>query len=99
MRNFRTADELRKTIREIERQKPLPLIYKEVRLDVVRLEFMISKKVIIEIKSSNTNLLRLLGGKVSLLIHFNMLKLMNRLKRVVNNYQLCSSLAKPLELR
>lgn len=44
--------ELRKTILEIEKQKPLPLIYKEVKLDCgYRLDFMVNKKVIIEIKS------------------------------------------------
>lgn len=44
--------ELRKTILELERQKPLPLIYEEVKLDCgYRLDFMVNKKVITEIKS------------------------------------------------
>src|SRR5215210_5533855 len=43
--------ELRKTILEIERQKLLPLIYEEVKLDCgYRLDFMVNKKVVIEIK-------------------------------------------------
>ncbi len=43
--------ELRKTILEIERQKPLPLIYEEVKLDCgYRLDFMANEKVIIEVK-------------------------------------------------
>ena len=84
--------ELRKTILEIERQKPLPLIYEEVKLDCgYRLDFMANKKVIIEIKSIEALneiiiYLRLSGCKVGLLINFNVLKLTNGLKRVVNNY-------------
>lgn len=89
--------ELRKTILEIERQKPLPLIYEEVKLDCgYRLDFMANEKVIIEIKSVEAlndihlaqilTYLRLSGCKVGLLINFNVLKLTNGLKRVVNNY-------------
>ncbi len=89
--------ELRKTILEIERQKPLPLMYEEVKLDCgYRLDFMANKKVIIEIKSIEAlndihlaqilTYLRLSGCKVGLLINFIVLKLTNGLKRVVNNY-------------
>ncbi len=89
--------ELRNTILEIERQKPLPLIYEKVKLDCgYRLDFMANKKVIIEIKSIEAlndihlvqilTYLRLSGCKVGLLINFNVLKLTNGLKRVVNNY-------------
>ncbi len=89
--------ELRKTILEIQRQKPLPLIYEEVKLECgYRLDFMANEKVIIEIKSIEAlndihlaqilTYLRLSGCKVGLLINFNVLKLTNGLKRVVNNY-------------
>ncbi len=89
--------ELRKTILNIERQKPLPLIYEEVKLDCgYRLDFMVNKKVITEIKSVEAlndihlaqilTYLRLSGCKVGLLINFNVLKLTDGLKRVVNNY-------------
>ncbi len=89
--------ELRKTILQIERQKPLPLIYEEVKLDCgYRLDFMANEKVIIEIKYVEAlndihfarilTYLRLSGCKVGLLINFNVLKLTNGLKRVVNNY-------------
>jgi len=82
---------------EIERQKPLPLIYEEVKLDCgYRLDFMVNKKVIIEIKSVDSlndihlaqvlTYLRLSECKVGLLINFNFVKLMNGLKRIVNNY-------------
>ncbi len=89
--------ELRKTILEIERQKLLPLIYEEVKLDCgYRLDFMANKKVIIEVKSIEAlndihlaqilTYLRLSECKVGLLINFNVLKLTNGLKRVANNY-------------
>lgn len=89
--------ELRKTSLKIERQKPLPLMYEEVRLDCgYRLDFMANGKVIIEIKSIEAlndihlaqilTYLRLSACKVGLLINFNVLKLTNGLKRVVNNY-------------
>jgi GxxExxY protein len=68
-----------------------------VRLDCgYRLDFMANEKVIIEIKSIEAlndihlaqilTYLRLSGCKVGLLINFNVLKLTNGLKRVVNNY-------------
>ncbi len=83
--------ELRKTLLDIERQKPLPLMYEEVKLDCgYRLDFMANKKVIIEIKSAEAlndihlaqilTYLRLSGCKVGLLINFNVLKLTNGLK-------------------
>ena len=89
--------ELRKTVLEIERQKPLPLIYEEGKLDCgYRLDFMVNKKVIIEIKSIEAlndihlaqilTYLRLSACKVGLLINFDVVKLTNGLKRVVNNY-------------
>ncbi len=92
-----SADELRKTILEIERQKPLPLMYEEAKLDCsYRIVFMANKKVIVEIKfiealndihlAQILTYLRLSGCKAGLLINFNVLKLTNGLKRVVNNY-------------
>jgi len=89
--------ELRKTGLEIERQKPLPLIYEEVKLDCgYRQDFMLNKMVILEIKSVDAlndvllaqilTYLRLSKCKVGLLINFNVLKLTNGIKRVVNNY-------------
>jgi len=89
--------ELRKTILEIERQKPLSLIYEEVKLDCgYRLDFIANKKVILEIKSVEAlndihmaqilTYLRLAQCKVGLLINFNVVKLTEGIKRVVNNY-------------
>lgn len=39
----------------VEKQKPMPLIYDEVKLDVgYRLDFLIEKKFVLEIKSVET---------------------------------------------
>lgn len=89
--------ELRRTLLNIERQKPLPLIYEDVKLNCgYRLDFMVNKKVILEIKSvealndvhlaQTITYLRLAKCKVGLLINFNVVKLKNGIKRVVNNY-------------
>ena len=64
-----------------ERQKPLPLIYEDVRLDCgYRLDFVIEKSIIVEIKSVESILpihiaqllsyLRLSGLQIGLLINF-----------------------------
>lgn len=43
--------ELKKTGLNVEKQKPLPLIYEEVRLDVgYRIDIIVENKLIIEIK-------------------------------------------------
>jgi GxxExxY protein len=89
--------ELRNTGLEVERQKPLPVIYDEVKLDCgYRLDFMVNRSVILEIKSVESlndihlaqmlTYLRLSNCKVGLLINFNVVKLTNGIKRVVNNY-------------
>lgn len=89
--------ELRNTGLEVERQKPLPVIYDEVKLDCgYRLDFMVNRSVILEIKSVDSlndihlaqmlTYLRLSNCKVGLLINFNVVKLTNGIKRVVNNY-------------
>jgi GxxExxY protein len=79
----------------IEKQLPLPLIYKEVKLDCgYRLDLIVEKKVIIEIKSVEAlndiylaqvlTYLKLSNCKLGLLINFNVLKLKDGIKRVVH---------------
>jgi GxxExxY protein len=80
----------------VEKQKPLPLIYKEVKLDVgYRLDLIVENKVIIELKSVEAlnevhiaqviTYLKLSGCKLGLLMNFNVLRLVDGLKRLVNN--------------
>jgi GxxExxY protein len=81
----------------VEKQKTLPLIYKEVRLDVgYRLDLIVENKVIIELKSVDAlnevhlaqtiTYLKLTNCKLGLLINFNVVRLVDGLKRVVNNF-------------
>ena len=87
--------ELRKIGLNVEKQKPLPLIYEEVKLEVgYRVDLMVENKVIIEIKAVETfndvhtaqllTHLKLTGCKLGLLINFNVALLKNRVKRLVN---------------
>lgn len=89
--------ELRKTSLEIERQKPIPLIYEEVKLECgYRADIVANKKVIVEIKSVEAlndihlaqilTYLKIANCKVGLLINFNVLKLIEGIRRVVNKY-------------
>jgi GxxExxY protein len=82
---------------KIEQQKPLPIVYQEVKLDCgYRLDLMIESEVIVEIKSTEKLLaihqaqllsyLKLSGCKVGLLINFNVKVLKDGVKRVVNNF-------------
>jgi GxxExxY protein len=89
--------ELQKSGLKVEKQKPLPLVYKEVKLDAgYRLDLIVENKVIIEIKSVEAlndihvaqvlTYLKLSGCKVGLLINFNVLRLTEGLRRLVNNF-------------
>ena len=88
--------ELSKTGLKIERQKPLPLVYKEVRMDIgYRLDLLFNQKVIIELKAVETitdvhlaqmlTYLKLSGCKLGMLINFNVAVIKNGVKRVVHN--------------
>lgn len=90
--------ELKKTGLKVEKEKPLPLIYEEVRLDCgYRLDLLVEDKVVIEIKSVETlndihlaqvlTYLKLSNNKIGLLINFNVLQLIKGLKRVINKYK------------
>ncbi|MGB9889999.1 MAG: GxxExxY protein [Anaerolineae bacterium] len=82
---------------KVEQQKPLPVIYKEVRLDCgYRLDLLVEGAVIVEIKAVDhlapihqaqlLSYLKLSGCKVGLLINFNVQVLKEGIKRVVNNF-------------
>jgi GxxExxY protein len=92
-----TAFELVERGLQVEQQKPLPLLYKKVRLDCgYRLDMMVDGKVIVEIKAVDTLLpiheaqllsyLKLTQCKAGLLINFIVQKLVNGIIRVVNNF-------------
>lgn len=79
----------------VEKQKSLPLVYEEVKLDAgYRIDLIVENKLIVEIKSVEAlndlhlaqvlTYLRLSGCKLGLLINFNTILLKNGTKRVIN---------------
>ena len=89
--------ELSKSDLIVEKEKPLPLIYEEVRLDCgYRLDIFVENKIIVEVKSveqlhdihlaQTLTYLKLLNRRIGLLINFNVLRLKDGIKRVVNGY-------------
>lgn len=88
--------ELTKRGLNVNRQKPLPVIWDEIILDVgFRTDLIIEDKVIIEIKSveqiANVHpkqlltYLKVTGMKLGLLINFNESLIKNGITRIVNN--------------
>ena len=88
--------ELKKSGLYVEKQKALPLIYEDVKLDVgYRIDIIIENKVILEIKSVEAlndlhfaqilTYLKLTNCKLGMLINFNVTLIKNGIKRVVNN--------------
>jgi GxxExxY protein len=80
----------------VERQKPIPVIWNEIHLDIgFRSDLIVENKVIIEIKSveqiSNVHpkqlltYLKITKLKLGLLINFNENLIRNGITRIVNN--------------
>ncbi|MGH7975296.1 MAG: GxxExxY protein [Limisphaerales bacterium] len=80
-----------------ERQKPLPVHYKNVKLDCgYRLDLAVEQKVIVELKTVENLMpiheaqlltyLKLSGFTLGLLINFNVPMLKNGIKRIANNF-------------
>ena len=92
-----TAHELTSNGHVVERQKPLPLQYKGVRLDCgYRMDMVVDGKLIVEIKAVTKlepiheaqmiSYQRLSGISIGLIINFNAVTLKDGIKRVVNRY-------------
>lgn len=80
----------------VEKEKVLPLIFEEVKLDCgYRVDLLVESKLIIELKSVESlceirlaqtlTYLKLGNYKLGLLINFNEVLLKNGIRRVVNN--------------
>ena len=78
-----------------EKQKPLPLVYQDVKLECgYRVDLLIEKKVIVEVKSVEAlndvhlaqvlTYLKLSNCKLGLLINFNVLLVKDGIRRIVN---------------
>jgi GxxExxY protein len=91
------AYELKKKGLTAERQKPMPIMYDNIRFDeAFRSDLVVNGKVIAELKSVEALLqahakqlltqLRLSGLKLGLLINFGEAHLKNGIKRVINGH-------------
>lgn len=80
----------------VERQKPLAVVYREVRLDCgYRIDLLVQGKVVVELKSVDRleaihqaqllSYLKLSGCKAGLLINFNVPMLRDGVRRLVRN--------------
>ncbi|MEO6693830.1 MAG: GxxExxY protein [Ignavibacteria bacterium] len=78
-----------------EKQKALPIVYEEVKLDAgYRVDLLVESRVIIEIKATEglsdihfaqvLTYLKLSGCKIGLLLNFNVMSLKNGIKRIAN---------------
>jgi len=88
--------ELNKTGLKVYKQKPLPLIYEEIKLEIgYRVDLIVENKVIIEVKSVEAlndihlaqvlTYLKLNDCKLGMLINFNVALIKNGIRRIANN--------------
>jgi len=86
--------ELHKAGLNVQKQKPLPLIYEDVKLDIgYRVDLLVEHKIIVEIKSVDAladihmaqilTYMKLSGCKLGLLVNFNVKRLKDGIKRVI----------------
>lgn len=79
----------------VEKEKAMPLIFEEVKLDCgYRIDLLVENKLVVELKSveclngihlaQTLTYLKLGNYKLGLLINFNVLRLKDGIKRVVN---------------
>jgi len=78
----------------VEKEKPMPLVFKEVKLECgYRIDLLVERSIILELKSvealnevhvaQTLTYLRLGGFKLGLLINFNVASLKNGIKRLI----------------
>lgn len=90
--------ELRKLGYQVERQKPIPVVYDDVKLECgFRADLLVANLVVVECKAKESihpvdaaqvlSHLRLLNLTVGLLINFHTVDLKSGIKRIVNNFQ------------
>ncbi len=89
--------ELRDRGLQVEQQKPLPVVYRGVRLDCgYRLDLVVADSVIVEIKAAEKltsvddaqllSYLRLANCRVGLLLNFHCTMLKHGIRRIVNDF-------------
>ena len=98
------AFELRERGLRVEQQKPLPVLYKQVKLDCgYRLDMLVNESVIVEIKAVDKltsvhdaqllSYLRLSDCRVGLLLNFHCTMLKHGIRRVVNDFPISANSA------
>jgi GxxExxY protein len=86
--------ELKKKGLKVEVEKPLPLVYRDIKLDYgYRIDILVEDKVVVELKTVDTfndvhiaqvlTYLKLSGCKVGLLLNFYTKHLKNGIKRLI----------------
>lgn len=89
--------ELRQAAFYVEKEKPMPLVYSEVKLDCgYRVDILVERRLIIEIKAVEAindvilpqvlTYLKLADLRLALIINFHALHLRDGIRRVVNRY-------------
>lgn len=89
------AYELREAGIFVETQKPIPLEYKEVKMECgYRLDLFVEREVVVEIKATDgindihlaqiLTYLKLLNKEIGLILNFNVTSLKKGIKRVIN---------------
>lgn len=91
------AYELRKRGFEVVEEKPVPVVYDDIKLDCgFRADLLVNDHVVVELKAKTAihpvdkaqtlSHLRLLGLRIGLLINFHEAKLVDGVSRIVNGY-------------
>ena len=81
----------------VEKEKPVPLVFEEVKLECgYRLDLLINNELILELKSVDKladihiaqtfTYMKLMNKKYGLLINFNVTLLKDGIKRLINKY-------------
>lgn len=89
--------ELRKSGLHVEKEKPLPLTDEDVKLECgYRIDLLVECKIVIEVKSIEAlaeihiaqvlTYLKLSPSRFGLLMNFNVLRLKDGIRRIVNGY-------------
>jgi len=87
--------ELKQIGLKVQKEKPMPIVYKEVKLDHgYRIDLLVEEKVVIEIKTVDAfnevhtaqvlTYLKLGNYKLGLLLNFQTTMLKNGIKRIIN---------------
>ncbi|MEX2596120.1 MAG: GxxExxY protein [Salibacteraceae bacterium] len=87
--------ELKKEGLFVEKEKPMPLMYEDVRMDVgYRIDILVENKVVVELKSVESltdvhraqtlTYMKLGDNKLGLLVNFNVSKLTTGIERLID---------------